>query len=1059
MNQHSRGPFVIAGRGGGGGKRGRGGGGGTEAPNSLRSRQIARIVDLLSEGPIVGPVDGAKSVYFDGVPVVSEDGTPNFENWTIAGNSGWPDQPVLPGFAAQQGEIAVSLQVKKATPITRTILNQDVTRCRITVSVPALQKQNTSTGDIKGTSVVFNVYLQSNGGGYALVTQHTISGKTNTRYQRALSFPLTGDPPWDIRVERVTADSTTNTLQNDLYWDSYTEIIDTKINYTLSAVIGVTIDAEQFQAIPKRTYHIDGLIVSVPSNYDPIERTYSGTWDGTFKQEWTNNPAWVLYDLVTQNRYGLGDFLAVDDIDKWSLYRIAQWCDGMVPDSKGSLEPRWVFNGVISTQQEAFDLLASIASVFRGAMFWAGGQMITMADMPSDPVAQYSNANVVEGSFNYHGSDVSSRHTQYAVRWNDPDNLGEPRISLVEDQQAISKFGIRRSEIIAVGCTSEGQATRVGEWAIYTDSYEGETVDFIPGLDAAWARPGDVIQIADVNIGGERRGGRIVSATTTQVTLDAPVTLKAGQTYFLSVVLADGTVVTRQMTGTVSSPTTTSVITVAAFPSAPLPDTVWVLASSDLQPTLWRVLTARQAETDRYEIVAQRHIPGKWDYIERDKPLSLPDISNIGIIPPVKNVNAKDYLVVLTPISLGVRMLISWESLAPQFEIAYRPVDGNWIRARVDQTAHDVEVQEGTYDIWVTPINFIGRRGQTVKIKYTVTGKSAPPADVTNFRVQLVDNVAMFQWAPASDIDVIIGGSFEMRHSPRTTGANWASSNKILSSIPGTATTVEVPYRVGTYLLKARDAGGIFSANPATVVTDIAKISQNFVRICEQPTFPGTKVNCHIRMPQEWLIITNEEVGMGEYTFANKIDMGEVFPVTLAVDMLAFPYYESDIFIDQRSGRADDWQNWDNAVDDGDGQVTIRVRQTDNDPASPSAVWGPWSIFIGGEYIGRGFQFQALMDAPPGQNVAIEQLCIVADVTAKMEQGADVPWQPVKQRINFAVKFKYTPSISITVQNGKVGDYYTITNKSKTGFDIELKNSANAIITEARTFDWIASGY
>ncbi|WP_323130714.1 TipJ family phage tail tip protein [Sinorhizobium medicae] len=463
MNQPPHHPFVIAGRGGVGGKRGRGGGGGSEAPNSLKSRQIARIIDLLSEGPIVGPWDGAKSVYFDGVPVLGDDGTPNFENWTIAGNSGWPDQPVLPGFAQQQGEVAVSLQIKKDTPINRTILNGDVNRCRVTVSVPSLQVQNTTTGDIKGTSVVFRVYLQSNGGGFALVTEHTISGKTNTRYQRALAFPLTGDPPWDIRLERVTADSTKNNLQNDLYWDSFTEIIDQKINYTLSAVIGYTIDAEQFQTIPKRVVDCGGLIVSVPVNYDPITRVYTGVWSGTFKQAWTDNPAWVLYDLVTQNRYGLGDFVSINDIDKWGLYSIGQWCDALVPNGRGGQEPRWTFNGVISSQQEAFDLLAAVASVFRGGMYWAGGQMVGMADKPSDPVAQYTNANVLDGAFSYHDADIFARKTQYLVRWNDPTNLGEPRPALVEDQTGIAKFGIKRDEIIAIGCTSEGQAQRVGE--------------------------------------------------------------------------------------------------------------------------------------------------------------------------------------------------------------------------------------------------------------------------------------------------------------------------------------------------------------------------------------------------------------------------------------------------------------------------------------------------------------------------------------------------------------------------------------------------------------------
>jgi len=1055
MNMRSQFPSVIAGQGGGGGKRGRGGGGGTEAPNPLKSKQIARVIDLLSEGPIVGPVDGAKSIYFDGVPVESDDGTPNFSGWSIAGNSGWPDQPVLAGFAEQQAETSVNLQVKTTLPITRTIINADVNRCRVTVSVPALQRQE-SDGDIKGTSLIFEVYLQSNGGGYQLVTRHEISGKTNTRYQRALTFNLTGSPPWDIRIVRITADSTKLTLQNDLYWDSYTEIIDSKVNYTLSAVLGVTIDAEQFQSIPKRTYDIKGLLVQVPSNYNPETLVYTGTWDGTFKQAWTNNPAWVFYDLVTQSRYGLGDFVKAADIDKWALYKIAQWCDQLVPNGQGGSEPRFTCNVVISTQQEAFDLLASLASVFRGSVFWAGGQMVTVADQPADPVALYTNANVIDGAFNYHGGDVRARHNMYTVRWNDPDNLGEPRPVIVEDIASISKLGIQREEIQAIGCTSEAQAIRVGKWALYTDNYEAETVDFVAGLEAAWARPGDIVKIADVNVGGERRGGRLVAATTTQLTLDAPVNFVSGRTYYVSCVMPDGTVATSQAT---ASPGNQTVIGVS-FATAPLPDTVFVIASSDLEPTLWRVLTARQSEKDRYEMSGVRHLPDKWAYVEKNVPLKKPDVSNIGGVPGISNLNAKDYLVALSPISIGVRMLVSWQSTAPAFDIAWRQKDGNWMRQRVDQTAHDVEVQEGDYEIWVTPVSVIGRRGTTSKLNYTVVGRSAPPADVANFRIQVKGDVALFQWAPATELDVMIGGGFEIRHSSRTSGVGWVSSNKVLTSIPGTATSVELPYRPGTYLIKALDISGIYSANASTVVTTLTtqRIKQ-FVRISESPTWTGAKSNVQIRMPQEWIVITDENAGSGIYTFANQIDMGGVFPVILTVDMLAFPFYESDVFIDERTGLVDDYQNFDSTFDDGDGMVSIRVRQTDNDPASPSAIWSDWAQFMSGEYTGRGFQFQAWLDAPDGQNVAVEELSVIADVSAKMEQGADIAWVPNKMRINFTVKFQYTPSISVAIQNGSVSDYFVITNKSRTGFDLELKTTGNAIITGARTFDWAAHGY
>jgi len=1057
MNQHLT-PFGIVGAGGGKKKSG----GATEQPNSLHSKQIARIVDLLSEGPIVGPVNGAKSIYFDGVPIISPDGTSNFTNYSIVGAGGWPDQDVLKGFAQQQAETGVGAQVKKPTPITRTIINGDVDRARITVSVPALQIVNTSSGDIRGTSVVFDVFLQSNGGGYQLVTRHEISGKTNTRYQRALSFPLTGSPPWNIRVTRVTDDSTTTNLQNDLYWDSYTEIIDQKVNYTLSSVIGVTVDSEQFQSVPKRTYEIKGLIINVPSNYDPETRVYTGVWDGTFKAAWTNNPAWIFYDLVTNSRYGLGRFISQTEVNKWALYKIGQWCDVNVSDGKGGVEPRFVCNVVINTLQEAYDLLNTMAATFRGSAYWAGGEMVATADMPSDPVALYTNANVIDGTFNYHGSDLRSRHNMAVVAWNDPDNLGENRLSIVEgDIDSIARLGIQKVDLAAVGCTSEGQAIRTGRWQLYTDTYEGESVDFVAGLDTAWARPGEIVKVADINVGGQRRGGRVIASTTISITTDAPIPMQAGVQYAVSVMLAGGIVATSQYISNIDADVTVIPLS-PPLASAPLLDSIFVITSTDLDATLWRVVTTRERDGDKYEMTCIRHFPGKWDAVENNIPLAIPDISNIGIIDPITNLNVTDYLVALSTISVGVRMLISWTSSAPQFEVAIRPKNGNWMRAVISQTAYDIEALESVYDVWITPMNLLGRRGATTKITYEVIGRSAQPADVTNFRINIVNGVAMFQWAPATDIDVIIGGTFEIRYSPRTSGVTWTSSNTQLQAIPGTATSVELPYRAGTYLIKARDILGLQSKNPAMITaTQSDQATTTFVRICESPTWPGTKSNVQVQMPQEWLIITDSGTGPGIYTFQQKIDMGGTFPVRLYVDMLAFPYYEDDIFIDSRTDPVDTWQSWDSSQDDGLGSVTIQVSQTNDDPASGSAVWSDWTQFIGSDYTGRGFRFRAWLDAPDGQNVAIEQLCIIADVSAKMDYGSDIPWPAATtiMHISYAFNFVYEPAISIAVQEGVPGDTFKITNKTQGGFDLQILKSNGTPVGANRTFDWTAQGY
>lgn len=1080
---------TIAGRGGGKGGGSGGGGGGIEAPNSLKSKQIARIVDLISEGPIRG-VMSLQNVWFDGVPLQNSDGSLNVTSLEVAQVTGMPAQPVIKGFAQQQAETAVGVLLKSGIRLVRSIVDPNVDRCRITVSVPALQWTNKNTGDVHGTTVDFEIHVQSNGGGWQKLGRHQIAGKTNTRYQRAIVFTLPGSGPWDIGLVRQDADSTTLELQNDLYWDSFTAIIDARVNYTLSACFGIIVDAEQFQTIPKRTYLVDGLYVVIPSNYNPFTRVFTGVWDGTWAYNWTNNPAFIFFDLIRNNRYGVGDFIAHDDVDKWALYKIAQWCDGLVPNGRGGSEPRFICNTVISSQQEAFDLINSLAAVFRGFAYWAGGMMVPVADMPADPVGQYTNANVVDGTFNYAGADIRARHTMAQVRWNDPDNLGEPRVTIVEDQQAISRYGIQKTDVIAIGCTSESQAVRTGRWTLFTEINEAETVTFSTGLDTAWARPGDIIQIADINIAGKRRGGRVAAGSTASiVNFDAPVEgFTPGLSVYLSCIIGEGIIETRQG----GSLSLTSMQVSPPFSAAPLPDTVFVVASSDLEPTLWRAITVREPETGIFEITALKHHPGKWDYIENNIVLTTPDISNIGAVPPVTGLNAMDYLVALSSVSIGVRMLISWQSLAPHYEVAFRPVNGNWTRIRTDQTALDIEAVEGQYQIQVTPINALGRRGTTVAIAYTVIGRTALPADPRNFRIQSVQGVAMFQWAPATDLDVIIGGSFEMRFSPRTTGVTWASANTVLTSIPGTATSVELPYRSGTYLLRTRDIIGLFSRNAAAIVTTGPDTAYRpFYRICEQPEWLGGRLNVEIRQPQNWLVLgvtggvwddqtealqpggmdawpdvdilpigpSGQAEGLGTYTFDKRIDMGGVFPVRLTVDMLAFPYIEADLFVDERPGNVDDWQDWDNASEDGAGMVTIRVRQTDDDPALTSARWTEWTQFISGEYTGRAFEFQAMLNAPPGQNVAIEELCILADISAKQDSGADVPWLPSKMHIDFDVKFYLVPSISIAIQEGVVGDTFRITNKTREGFDLELFNGAGAIITAARTFDWIAAGF
>lgn len=1093
--------LTIAGQGGMmGGKDG--GGSGEEAPNNLRSRQVAKVVDLISEGPIKGWVGGMRGVLLDGVQLQADNGTMNFKGASVQGVLGYPAQAIMNGFSAQQTEIAVGVQLKASGPsggyITRNILNTDNDRCRVTVSVPTLQHIDKDSGNISGSSVKYRIQCDNNGGGFKTIGEYTISGKTTSKYQKAVMFLLPKGGPWDIRLIRLTPDSTTQELQNELYWDSYTEIIDDRVNYSHSACMGVMIDAEQFRSIPKRTYHIDGLLVRIPVNYTDNRTSvvYSGVWNGNFKLNWTCNPAWVFYDLVINNRYGLGDFIGANEVDKWALYKVAQWCDGMVPNGKGGLQRRWTCNVQITNQQDAFTLLGDILSIFRGFTYWSGNMMVPVADQPSDPVIQFANANVLDGVFNYSGSDIRSRHTIASVSWNDPEQLGEMRIAAVEDQDAISRFGIQRVDVPAIGCTNESQAIRTGKWQLFTEQYEGEVVQFVTGLEGAYAKPGAIARVADINIAGRRYGGRCgAGTTTTRLYFDAPIPeLSTVDLVANCLVGPDAHIEVRNgVADRLIDATYMDML--QPFSVDPVVDSTYVINDPGLlEPTLWRIREVKQTEGDRYQVSAIRHLPGKWDYVERNKVLTIPDVSDITARPPaITNLTWIEYLVELSPISVGVRATLSWNSDSPLFDVFFRKQNDNWQRVRVEANACDLPVTEGPWEFTVTPIGTLGLKGPVTALNVTIIGRAAPPSPPIDLRLNVVEGVAMFAWRPATELDVIIGGRFELRFSTRLSNVTWADGQIVIPAIPGRASTVEAPYQMGTWMLRTFDILDTPSATWATVIAGIEDGRyQNFARICENPDYLGSKVNTEVLLPQQWLIIgtsgglwddqltdmdtwpdvdqlpgTNPGPTTGTYYFEQRIDAGGVFPVRLTSDILAFPYQTGGDFIDSRLDYCDTWPNWDSSSTSLNGQVQIFFRHTDDDPTQPGAQWSTYVPFSPGEYTARAWEFYAELTAPVGQNIGVEVLCILADLRRKIDDGEDVEYDgptlvtPWLLHVDFNVKFFVVPAVVITIQEALNTYDVIIKNKDRDGFDIEI---LNAIGTPPYphpqcSFDWHAQGY
>lgn len=784
-----------------------------ESPDSLRSRQRARVIDLVSEGEIGGLVGGLKSVYLDDTPVQNADGSYNFTGITLVERKGTQAQSYIPGFPTSEAETAVATEVKYATPVVRSVSDGNINAVRVTLGIPALMSQNPTTGDISGTSVQIAIDVQTAGGGYVERIADIISGKSSSRYQRCYRVALTGPGPWDIRLRRLTADSVSAGLRNATWFDSITEIIDAKLRYPNSALVATELYADMFRVVPTRGFDIQGLLVQVPTNYDPLTRIYSGTWDGTFKRAWTDNPAWCYHDMVVESRYGCGDYIDAAQIDKWELYTIGQYCDGLVPDGFGGTEPRFRCNLFIQTREDAFKVLAALSSIFRAFAYWADGQVVVSQDAPADAVALFTAANVVDGTFDYPGSDKAVRHTVCLVAWNDPADRYRQKFEYVPDLDGIARWGVQQTEIVAVGCTSRGQAHRLGKWLLWTELNETETVSFRAGIDVLnGVAPGRVIAVADAFRAGRRLGGRIVAAAGASVTLDASVTIEVAKTYELSAVLPNGSVESRAVT---SAPGVAATLALAsAFTVDPLAGAIWVLAVSDLAPTAWRVISVAEVEPTVYEITALARNPAKFAAVEDDIKLDPVPTSAISAVPPPSpsDISFTESLYVAAPHVLGIKLAVSWSGTAARYAVNWRRGADNWQVETVTANSVDlINMAEGDHEFMIVAYDALGRRSppQSATL-YTVLGKSVPPADIGGLAAVLVIAGVRLDWAACADLDLL---EYEVR-----AGSGWDSAS-VLATTGRMNQYLLPPLPIGTHtwLVKARDTTGNTSATAASV--------------------------------------------------------------------------------------------------------------------------------------------------------------------------------------------------------------------------------------------------
>ncbi|EOX8453056.1 host specificity protein J [Escherichia coli] len=716
---------------------GKGGGKGhtpVEAKDNLKSTQMMSVIDAIGEGPVEGPVKGLQSILVNKTPLTDTDGNPVIHGVTAVWRAGEQEQTPPEGFESSGAETALGVEVTKAKPVTRTITSANIDRLRVTFGVQSLV-QTTSQGDRNPASVRLLIQLQRNGN-WVTEKDVTINGKTTSQYLASVILDNLPPRPFNIRMVRETADSTSDQLQNKTLWSSYTEIIDVKQCYPNTAIVGLQVDAEQFGGQQMTVnYHIRGRIIQVPSNYDPEKRTYSGIWDGSLKPAYSNNPAWCLWDMLTHPRYGMGKRLGAADVDKWALYAIGQYCDQTVPDGFGGTEPRMTFNAYLSQQRKVWDVLGDFCSAMRCMPVWNGQTLTFVQDRPSDVVWPYTNSDVVVDDngvgFRYSFSALKDRHTAVEVNYTDPQNGWQTSTELVEDPEAILRYGRNLLKMDAFGCTSRGQAHRAGLWVIKTGLLETQTVDFTLGSQGLRHTPGDIIEICDNDYAGTMTGGRVLSidAASRTLTLDREVTLPETGTSTVNLINGSGKPVSVDITAQPAP----ARIQVSALPDGVATYGVWGLSLPSLRRRLFRCVAIRENTDGTFAITAVQHVPEKEAIVDNGASFEPQSGTLNSVIPP-----AVQHLTVEVSASDGQYLAqAKWDTprVVKGVRFSLRLTSGRGDDSRLVTTAITADTAHrfsglplGEYTLTVRAINSYGQQGEPATTTFRINAPAAPAA-------------------------------------------------------------------------------------------------------------------------------------------------------------------------------------------------------------------------------------------------------------------------------------------------------------------------------------------
>jgi predicted phage tail protein len=784
----------------------------------LQSNAYSRFVDLVSAGPIRGLVNGPESVFLDGVPLRNGDGSFNFDDVFLAARLGTQTQPPILGLDSVENEISVGIVVEQATPVVRAVAGTGLTAVLVRLRWPALIHQ-TESGKIRGSEVQYAIDLQTGAGAYVTKILDRAIGQFSAPYEQQHRVELSGAGPWNVRVRRITEDPETIRTNNQMRFESFTQVVDQRMRYPRRAIFLLQLNSEQFSSNPERAYHLDGYEgFPIPSNYNPDTRVYTGTWDGTLVPNWTNNPAWVTYGLLTDKLWSVGKRLAIETVEqlKAMLYTIGRYSDEMVPDGAGGMEPRFTLNTWLAGDDDAWKVIDQFFSVFRGMHYWAAGSAQVSQDAPAETMFRFGNANVVGGRFSYEGVSRDAVFSVVIVFYNDPTQMGRRTPVRVQDDDLVKQRGYIEKRVDAFACNSRGQAIRLGRAIIGAAKLERKITRFGVGLEGAMLRPGTVIETSDKRKAGTRLSGRILAATLNSVTLDAPVDLTAGVVYTLTLAERQDQPVTRVLT---NAPGSTSTLTwAAALATIPPAMTVWFLGSDQVQPQKFRVINVAEPKPWQFTVQALQYSPEKYDYIDSGRPIAAAPLTSLYQPPPkVEGIIGSEALYIAGSTQL-MQVVFSWQSSvsAARYVGTLQADQDNPLSFDVTvPTVAFQGVDPGTYLLTVYAVGANGKRSAAARYSIVLDGIADPPPGLTDMSLAEAGDAIALSWTPPTSVLITAGGYVVIRSYPGpASGAIWNSAVEVGRS-PGNSSGVTVPKLPGAYLARTQDINGLLSDDVA----------------------------------------------------------------------------------------------------------------------------------------------------------------------------------------------------------------------------------------------------